>query len=559
MKRFAIVVYGVIMASIGFMDGYAVESQITAPNTFGLTGFYTLVNPDTAGRGVFSAGIAAELSKTSLPKDPRTPSLFQAGLVAGYSLTDSLELGFMLPYRRLEVSDEGTLAGFDESGLGDILTSLKFRVLAEGDVAPALGLFGTASFPTGDAEKGLGSGTYDFTLGTAIAKQIAPVRFYGNLAFLYSGWNVADPNPLFDTYQHALLYGGGFELPTTDSRIKAFSELSFVHEFGDDDDDAITTFRGQNAQADPLTGLLPDYAVAQDPVDDGGQATFGVRVAVTENLLLTGGASLQILGEAAVPDAPRWRGFMNMSLRFGGTPPTPSPQALAEPELPTAPEEVSTGNRCPVITGISVSDELIRGGEQVRVAVNANDPDGDALYYFWVTYYGTLTGQASQVVWTAPECDALNNFTREYEIQVEVNDGACTVNRIFTISVVCGSGETSETLGGVPENTILFASGSTSLDNIAKAKLDALAAALKQSPETTIILEGHTDATGDENVNQQIGLKRAESVKRYLVQRHGLDANRIITQSQGSQRPVASNETAEGRAQNRRVEVYQEF
>jgi outer membrane protein OmpA-like peptidoglycan-associated protein len=113
--------------------------------------------------------------------------------------------------------------------------------------------------------------------------------------------------------------------------------------------------------------------------------------------------------------------------------------------------------------------------------------------------------------------------------------------------------------GAASENTILFASGSTSLDNIAKAKLDALATLLKQSPETTIILEGHTDATGNENVNKQVGLKRAESVKRYLVQRHGLDANRIVTTSYGSQRPAASNDTSEGRAQNRRVEIYQEY
>jgi outer membrane protein OmpA-like peptidoglycan-associated protein len=171
-----------------------------------------------------------------------------------------------------------------------------------------------------------------------------------------------------------------------------------------------------------------------------------------------------------------------------------------------------------------------------------------------------LTGRASQVVWTAPECDALENSTRPYEIQVEVNDGECTVKRIFAISVVCGSGEMNGiSEGGAPETTILFASGSTSLNNIAKAKLDALAASLKQSPETTIVLEGHTDATGNENVNKQVGLKRAESVKRYLVQRHGLDANRIVTASYGSQRSAAPNDTSEGRAQNRRVEIYQEY
>jgi len=70
----------------------------------------------------------------------------------------------------------------------------------------------------------------------------------------------------------------------------------------------------------------------------------------------------------------------------------------------------------------------------------------------------------------------------------------------------------------------------------------------------TIIAVGHTDWTGAEAYNQQLSERRAESVKRYLVDK-GIDADRIYTEGKGKTSPVAPNTTREGRAQNRRVEI----
>ena len=107
-----------------------------------------------------------------------------------------------------------------------------------------------------------------------------------------------------------------------------------------------------------------------------------------------------------------------------------------------------------------------------------------------------------------------------------------------------------------PDAVILFPSGSTRVNNIAKAQLDDLALLLKQFPDQSIVIDGHTDSTGGEESNLRIGLQRAESVKEYLVQRHGIDPTRISTNSYGSSRPVASNDTQEGRDKNRRAEIY---
>lgn len=65
----------------------------------------------------------------------------------------------------------------------------------------------------------------------------------------------------------------------------------------------------------------------------------------------------------------------------------------------------------------------------------------------------------------------------------------------------------------------------------------------------------HTDGTGSNATNDAMGLRRAESVKSYLVDRHGIDASRITVESKGSREPVADNGTSAGRAQNRRAVI----
>ena len=69
-----------------------------------------------------------------------------------------------------------------------------------------------------------------------------------------------------------------------------------------------------------------------------------------------------------------------------------------------------------------------------------------------------------------------------------------------------------------------------------------------------IIAVGHTDWIGTDAYNMKLGLRRAEAVKAYLVER-GIEKNRVYTESKGERQPVASNKTAQGRAQNRRVEI----
>lgn len=85
-------------------------------------------------------------------------------------------------------------------------------------------------------------------------------------------------------------------------------------------------------------------------------------------------------------------------------------------------------------------------------------------------------------------------------------------------------------------------------------ELDRIAQIMIKYPQTSILVEGHTDSTGSEAYNQQLSERRANSVKNLLVQR-GVQSYRIHILGYGESRPVATNATPEGRQMNRRVEI----
>lgn len=101
---------------------------------------------------------------------------------------------------------------------------------------------------------------------------------------------------------------------------------------------------------------------------------------------------------------------------------------------------------------------------------------------------------------------------------------------------------------------VLFASGKSDLLSIAKEKLAEVYRVLKDQGHPKLRIEGHTDSVGSAEENRRLSLARAESVKAHLVSL-GYPADRITTAGLGPDKPVTDNGTAEGRANNRRVEI----
>ncbi len=101
---------------------------------------------------------------------------------------------------------------------------------------------------------------------------------------------------------------------------------------------------------------------------------------------------------------------------------------------------------------------------------------------------------------------------------------------------------------------VLFTTGNADLLPGAQRSIDKLAAYLNKNPDKKISIEGHTDSKGSENFNMMLSKRRADSVRSALIAR-GISSDRITVKGLGELYPVAGNDTAAGRQQNRRVEI----
>jgi OmpA-OmpF porin, OOP family len=109
--------------------------------------------------------------------------------------------------------------------------------------------------------------------------------------------------------------------------------------------------------------------------------------------------------------------------------------------------------------------------------------------------------------------------------------------------------------GRVATQGILFASGSARIRPESTPTLEEIGTMLQEHQDLRLSIEGHTDSDGEEAFNQDLSDRRAAAVKTYLVEQFTIDADRLTTVGFGESKPVAGNDTPEGKQQNRRVEL----
>jgi outer membrane protein OmpA-like peptidoglycan-associated protein len=106
------------------------------------------------------------------------------------------------------------------------------------------------------------------------------------------------------------------------------------------------------------------------------------------------------------------------------------------------------------------------------------------------------------------------------------------------------------------EPVVTFDFNMANIDTRFFAVLDEVAMILKEKiPQAAVVLAGHTDNIGTETYNEALSVRRAKAVESYLTGKHGLPADRLIVKGYGQSVPIAPNDTEEGRAKNRRVEI----
>ena len=170
----------------------------------------------------------------------------------------------------------------------------------------------------------------------------------------------------------------------------------------------------------------------------------------------------------------------------------------------------------------------------------------------WKNAYGECWRNSSWTPATAhPDCDgALKRPVQVAEVskpsQVDVTKPTATIAQAAaTPPPIIKTSYSTDTLFDF-DKSVIKPEG--------RKALDGLVDRLRNINVEVVIAVGHTDSIGSDAYNNKLGLRRAESVKAYLISR-GLEKNRVYTESKGERQPVADNKTREGRARNRRVEI----
>lgn len=134
-------------------------------------------------------------------------------------------------------------------------------------------------------------------------------------------------------------------------------------------------------------------------------------------------------------------------------------------------------------------------------------------------------------------------------------DVASNLNPTYTVNngLRVSSNEQGILDSALANRTVEFESGKATLTPAGRAILDEMIAAMQKVKGRKVEIIGHTDNVGLRATNQGLSQARAEAVKAYMAS-HGINGDLLTASGQGSDRPVASNETTEGRARNRRIE-----
>lgn len=253
-----------------------------------------------------------------------------------------------------------------------------------------------------------------------------------------------------------------------------------------------------------------------------------------------------------------------------------APPASSLPALNLAPLSIVRNGKDFTLTGdlpdLSVKDKLLSelkatlgpgvnliDNLAVRAGVNAPDLSGVSPVFKTADdiadFNFNLVGDTLTLAGTAP--------SGEVKAGVETAAKAAwpnvrVVDNIRVKAVPTAAAESCDNLQAditaALRSPIAYQTEGSGLAAASKAELSAVAAAIKACPDAKVTVTGHTDNTGDDETNVPLSKDRAESVADYLVSQ-GVPAGSVSADGAGSSQPVASNATADGRAQNRRTEI----
>jgi outer membrane protein OmpA-like peptidoglycan-associated protein len=318
--------------------------------------------------------------------------------------------------------------------------------------------------------------------------------------------------------------------------LRVFTELHGEARF----DDAVVA-------ASPLVASDGSVSPLQSPLRSRATATIGLVWQHRNGFFVGAGLNHDFIGRSRDDGAAAGEGldksrladYTDFLIRVGYHPGArvyvpPPPPPPPTPPAPPANRPPTVRARCEPCT--------VEVGKSSTVTGEATDPDGDRLGYRWTAPSGSFANAAErQTPWTAPMQEG------PVPVTITVDDGKGeTATDTVTIQVV-----------RPPQKTYVFEDVHFDFDRYslradASRVLDEVLAALKESPDLRVEIEGHTCNIGTAEYNLALGERRAASAREYLISR-GVPAERLSTVSYGEEKPKHDNSREETRRLNRRA------
>ena len=331
------------------------------------------------------------------------------------------------------------------------------------------------------------------------------------------------------------------------------------------------SFRGENGWLDPVVGVGGGYTW----LDDGGtptlNGTVGLNFWVTDNFALT----LQSMYKHSFDDDfnSHFQHWAGIKLAFGGTDTDGDGVYDRDDECPEVPG-LPEFNGCPDSDGDGIPDHLDACPEEPGLPEfdGCPDTDGDGIpdpqddcptEAGPASTNGCPDADGDGVIDSEDECPNEPGPAENNGCPWQDTDGDGVLDKDDDCPEVAGpasnNGCPEPTVEVVKElneysNTVLFDIEKATIKPESEEALDAIVEIMNEYSNTIFHIEGHTDSTGADDYNMDLSKRRAAAVRDYLVE-HGIPATRLTSEGYGETRPIATNQTREGREQNRRVEI----
>jgi peptidoglycan-associated lipoprotein len=304
----------------------------------------------------------------------------------------------------------------------------------------------------------------------------------------------------------------------------------------------------------PFTAEDGSIAPLMSPISDPTDFKAGLVYQATRGFFVHGGLNYsagtgeQLVGGQNI-DHTGWGFDFRIGWHPGVTPARQRVRTIKETTTvtntvtPPPPPPPARVNRNPDLgVGITCNPCVVEVGRTSQLTATGTDPDGDAVTLTWSAPQGSFSSTTGpNTTWTAPTQPANVPVT---VVATDASGGKATATTTIQVT---------------RRTEIVFEDVHFDFDRFnlrpdALKILDDAVAKLQANPDIQVTLEGHCDSIGSQQYNLALGERRATSARDYLVSR-GIAASRLRTVSYGEDRPIADNNTAQGRAQNRRAHL----